>query len=207
MENKDHSREDSKENAKKEDSAIPSRCPFSGVAFDPALLKEWENKMKVQMAASEAEVSRLHSLHQNMIKQGKHEIRDEKNDDELVDDKASVLEQKRISTQRIRITNSQSNRTKDLLVEASSSQTVWDSIYDNPSVKEANIRKWNAETVQGVKDGSKEIRLEVFGIVYELAELKELSTEAFFNQSISALAASDSQEDAVLKLQLFCVDL
>mmetsp|Transcript_10030 Transcript_10030/g.23902 ORF Transcript_10030/g.23902 Transcript_10030/m.23902 type:complete len:220 (-) Transcript_10030:2009-2668(-) len=219
MQDNDHStgKEDSEKGAKKEDGVIPSRCPFSGVSFDPSLLKEWESKMK--MSASDGdEVSQLHGIHQHMMKQSKHKMKEEDPGGNLVDNNTGVLGQKKSTTQRIQITNSQSKRTKDLLVKASSSQTMWDSIYNNPSVKEANIRKWNAETVQGVKDGSKEIRLEVCigsssdapSKVYTLAELKELNTEVFFEQSMPALADSeimDSQADLVLRLQLLCVDL
>ncbi|KAL3942417.1 MAG: hypothetical protein SGBAC_003376 [Bacillariaceae sp.] len=178
----------------------------------------------------DGQVARLHSIHQHhMMQQNKHQVQDEDHGDSILGHtKRSPTRQ----VQRVQITNSQSRRAKDLLVKAASSKTVWDEIYNNPSVKEANIRKWNSETVQGVKDGTREIRLEVSPIirsespsdtsdtkappskvVYTLTELKELSIQEFLNQSISTptdseIEETDNQEDdLVLKLQLICVEL
>ena len=211
----DHSKEDRENSSNIEDGKFPSRCPFSGVSFDPSLLKEWESKMKQSGGHVDA-ASRLQIMHKLVMQQHMNGSKGEDTQPDTEDDESSVLMQKRTTMRRIQITNSQSKRTKDIFLEPSSSHMVWDAIYNNPGVKDANIRKWNSETVQGVKEGTKEIRLEVCSDsslvsskVYTLDDLKGLSTEELFKQSLSYLVDSDpmiNQEDSVLKLQLCCVD-
>ena len=201
------------------EGSIPSRCPFSGVSFDPSLLQEWENKIKLS-AGNGDQVSQLHSIHKLMMQQSTQNDQQNKQTKAMgaEDNETDVPIKKKTTMRRIHITNSQSKRTKDILLEPSSSHKAWDAIYNNPSVKDANIRKWNSETVQGVKDGTKEIRLEVCSSsshvaskVYTLADLKELSTKELFSQSLSSSVDGsdtlDIQEDFVLNLQLCCVDI
>ena len=124
------------------------------------------------------------------------------------------------SSLRVRVINSDSGLSKDLLVEIRTGWTLFDAIYNTEAVKKANVRKWNPTVTQNVKKGSHEIRCSVDVIIqdnnddaiiddksckdssaplhsYSINEMKQTSTKQLYN-----LVGGPEHGDAVVTMRL-----
>mmetsp|Transcript_19015 Transcript_19015/g.47236 ORF Transcript_19015/g.47236 Transcript_19015/m.47236 type:complete len:166 (+) Transcript_19015:179-676(+) len=62
---------------------------------------------------------------------------------------------------RVKVINSDSGLSKDMLVEVRTGFTLFDAIYNTETLKKANVRKWSSSVTQNVKSGTHEIKCEV----------------------------------------------
>jgi hypothetical protein len=87
---------------------------------------------------------------------------------------------------RIRITNDTTKRFKDLVVSISQDENIHDAVYNNTSVKSANVRKWPTELAHGVKNGTHEVKCNLLDKggnnidSFCVNDLTKLSTMDFF---------------------------
>jgi len=101
----------------------------------------------------------------------------------------SVLEAK--STMTVKLSNESSKRQKDLVVDIKADLFVYDSIYDNKSVKNAQVRKWTSDVVKDVKKKIKEVQCVVMDgnaeenrsicATFSVDDLRRLSTRDLFD--------------------------
>ncbi len=125
----------------------------------------------------------------------------------MTDTKASSL--------RVRVINSDSGLSKDLLVDIRVGYTLFDAIYNTDAVKKANVRKWNSSVTQNVKSGTHEIKCSV-GVTqqedaagddsnsvhtYSVTDMKQTSTKQLY----SMLGGSEFG-DAIVTMRLYCAE-
>jgi hypothetical protein len=209
-------------------SAPPARCPFSGVAIDPELWKTFQAKLRAQQGedSNDEVLGDLRKLHSGVDKNilNNHNMHPapviytkEANNSIL------VLDTTNSSLLRVNISNDLTKRSKDLLLDISENETLWDAIYNDPSVKAANIRKWNSEIAACVKAGTKVIQLVVVSTTttttttnttpkivkelcdrtYSLQALKETTTRQLYEQ---VMVPDSSMSDLAVYLKLVCVE-
>lgn len=106
---------------------------------------------------------------------------------------------------RVKVLNSDSGLSKDMLVEVRVGFTLFDAIYNTDTVKKANVRKWSSSVTQNVKSGTHEIKCEVKvnGTekslhTYSVNDLKTTSTKQLYT-----LVGGG---DAMVTLELRCVE-
>lgn len=97
-------------------------------------------------------------------------------------------------TVRVRIQNQKTKRFKDLVIDIRRDLTVYDAIYDNQAVKDANIRKWGSEIAKQVKSGTAEIQLEIWDDIHpipfhicSIPQLHIMSTKALVEMSPASM--------------------
>ncbi len=100
------------------------------------------------------------------------------------------------SSIRVRVINSDSGLSKDLLVEIRVGYTLFDAIYNTDAVKKANVRKWNATVTQNVKSGTHEIKCSV-GIVQQEHEREASGADA---KSIHTYSITDMKQTSTKQL-------
>ena len=95
---------------------------------------------------------------------------------------------------RVRIQNQKTKRFKDLVIDIRRDLTVYDAIYDNQAVKDANIRKWGSEIAKQVKSGTAEIQLEIWDDIHpipfhicSIPQLHIMSTKALVEMSPASM--------------------
>lgn len=82
----------------------------------------------------------------------------------------------------VRITNQVTNRSKDLLVLVSKESTIFQAIYDNPVVRDANVRKWPKIVAHGIKSETSMVQCKLlrndgaFARSYSVDDMKQTST-------------------------------
>ena len=107
---------------------------------------------------------------------------------------------------RIRITNLVSGRSKDLIVDLTKDQNVFEAVYDNKSVKEAHVRKWNKKMAKEIKSNQTEIQLVLFSTLFQ-KQIYAFSVEDSKTTSVGRLVElNDSNEsDTPIQLHLTCI--
>ena len=213
----------------------PPRCPFSGIAIDPKLWQTFKEKMEAKNNGDcDDDDDDPHAMFGDLLKiQHRHqllhtlnddedseipilniteddEINDEQNDDDEEEEEFENLTSSVPSSiLRVRIINSVTERSKDLVIDSNNDQTLWNAIYDNAAVKQANVRKWNSQIAQKVKNGMARIELILWDShaqqpwhSYTLEELKHTTTRQLYEQ---VFESSTGGHDLVL-LKLKCVD-
>jgi len=108
---------------------------------------------------------------------------------------------------RVKVINSDSGISKDMLVEVRTGYTLFDAIYNTDTLKKAKVRKWNATVTQNVKCGTHEIKCDVKMNdrgdkplhTYSVNDLKITSTKQLYS-----LVGSSS--DVVVTLSLRCAE-
>jgi len=120
-----------------------------------------------------------------------------------VDDKTSLKTQETMGTNstdsivtmtsgrnllRVRVINQGSKLFKDLVVDIRDDLNLFETVYDNNTVKKANIRKWGKKLIQQVKSGSHEIRCSVWDDevdapcnTFTIDEMKRKSTRELYH--------------------------
>lgn len=119
------------------------------------------------------------------------------------------------SSLRVRIINSDSGLSKDLLVEIRVGYTLFDAIYNTDAVKKANVRKWNSGVTQNVKSGTHEIKCSV-GVMqqedgtgddsksvhtYSITDMKQTSTKQLYS-----MLGGSKLGDTVVTMRLHCAE-
>jgi hypothetical protein len=210
-------------------SLPPARCPFSGVAIDPKLWETFQAKLRAQQGedSNDEVLGDLRKLHPGI---DQHILNDHNMPPIPVihtneaNDSILVLETTNSSLLRVNISNDLTKRSKDLLLDISENETLWDAIYNDPSVKATNIRKWSSEIAACVKAGTKEIQLVVVSTTstttttssttpkivkelcdrtYSLQSLKETTTRQLYEQ---VMVPDSSMSDLAVCLKLVCVE-
>jgi hypothetical protein len=211
-------------------SPPPARCPFSGVAIDPKLWETFQAKLRAQQGedSNDEVLGDLRKLHPGI---DQHILKDHNMPPIPVihtneaNDSILVLETTNSSLLRVNIFNDLTKRSKDLLLDISENETLWDAIYNDPSVKAANIRKWNSEIAACVKAGTKEIQLVVVSTTsttttttssttpkivkelcdrtYSLQALKETTTRQLYEH---VMVPDSFMSDLAVCLKLVCVE-
>eukprot|EP00980_Cylindrotheca_fusiformis_P016011 scaffold4705_cov108-Cylindrotheca_fusiformis.AAC.5 len=182
-----------KEKQKEASQMPPSRCPFSGVAIDHKMWETLQGKLQGQWQDGKS----MQGLLQAQMSM------------KMQDRKPRPLTPAAFAhSWRVTISNEQSRRSKELLIDLGSSSslgTVWDAIYDHPAVKAANVRKWSSKVAANVKAGKQEIRMLVVegGQMYSLQALREINMFQFLREHQVKL---DSASVPLLHLKLVCVD-
>lgn len=133
-----------------------------------------------------------HSIHSNPVNDAMSELDDYDNSTirTVPTTKSlgqSVLEAK--STMTVKLSNESSKRQKDLVVDIKADLFVYDSIYDNKSVKNAQVRKWTSDVVKDVKKKIKEVQCVVMDLsaeesicaTFSVDDLRRLSTRDLFD--------------------------
>eukprot|EP00531_Pseudo-nitzschia_arenysensis_P013477 CAMPEP_0116156998 /NCGR_PEP_ID=MMETSP0329-20121206/23117_1 /TAXON_ID=697910 /ORGANISM="Pseudo-nitzschia arenysensis, Strain B593" /LENGTH=181 /DNA_ID=CAMNT_0003654091 /DNA_START=316 /DNA_END=861 /DNA_ORIENTATION=- len=110
---------------------------------------------------------------------------------------------------RVKVINSESGISKDMLVDVRTGYTLFDAIYNTDALKKAKVRKWNATVTQNVKSGTHEIKCDVQVNhnnesdkplhTYSVNDLKITSTKQFYS-----LVKSSS--DVLVTLSLRCAE-
>ncbi|CAB9508418.1 Hybrid signal transduction histidine kinase J [Seminavis robusta] len=122
---------------------------------------------------------------------------------------------KPIDSIRVRVINQTTKRQKDLLLNQANTQgeTLFTAIYNNPTVKEAHIRKWGTPYTQNVKKGLAEIKVQIQvgnereendNKLLSVDDLKDLTIQSFFGR-VAAAAESTQQTDPLVQFCLVCV--
>lgn len=203
----------------------PLQCPFSGVSIDPKVWESFQAKMKAKnerdsddseeenddMFGDLLKIAQRHGIHPTSASP----LSAAKDDDmppipnihtiDITADNESSKSPEH-KTLRIKIVNSLTQRSKDLLVDISDETTLWDGVYNLRQVKDAHVRKWNSEIAQKVKANKAEIQLQVWDEnvqqpwhCYQLDELKENTTRQFYEKVVPTA-------DNVVVVKLVVVD-
>ena len=119
------------------------------------------------------------------------------------------------SSMRVRVINSDSGLSKDLLVDIRVGYTLFDAIYNTDAVKKANVRKWNATVTQNVKGGTHEIKCSV-GVTqqheatvddskpvhtYSITDMKQTSTKQLYS-----MLGGPELGDSIVTMTLHCTE-
>lgn len=116
---------------------------------------------------------------------------------------------------RVKIINDSTKYFKDLLVETTDKMNLHESIYNNPGVKQARVRKWGADTVDQVREGMAEIVCQICTIpngrpehlvkhgALTIEQLKETTTEDLYTKYAFDYYDPDN-EKSMLQLILQC---
>jgi hypothetical protein len=95
---------------------------------------------------------------------------------------------------RVKVSNDTTKYFKDLLVETSDKMNLYESIYNNPGVKQARVRKWSADTVDQVRHGMAEIVCQICTVpngkpehlvkhgALTIEQLRETTTEELYTK-------------------------
>ena len=112
------------------------------------------------------------------------------------------------TTMRVRITNENSGRSKDLVLDTTdTTQSLYDLIYNAKSVKDAHVRKWQPKYVQQVKSKVAEIQISVMDDDTN-KPWKVYSVEEFQQTNIQQLRQVIPESNFTLvKLLLQCVPI
>lgn len=210
----------------------PPRCPFSGIAIDPKLWQTFKEKMEAKNngECDDDDDDDPHAIFGDLLKiQHRHQLLHTSNDEDSEIPILNITEDNEINDEqneqeeefenltgsvpssilRVRIINSVTERSKDLVIDSNSDETLWNAIYDNAAVKQANVRKWNSQIAQKVKHGMARIELHLWDShaqqpwhSYTLEELKHTTTRQLYEQ---VFESSTGDHDLVL-LKLKCVD-
>jgi hypothetical protein len=202
----------------------PPCCPFSGVAIDPKLWETFKAKMKAQNEADSDDdedddpiigdllkIAHRHGIHNPLASPSSNDEVPPIPDlsiETITNEQGMAMNSliKNKNCLRMKLVNSSTNRSKDLMVDISEDLNLWDGIYNLPQVKEAHVRKWNSDVASRVKSGSAKIQLHIWDEavqqpwhIYELSKLKKTTTKELYEQVVP-----DSND--VLVLKLVCVD-
>ena len=192
---------------KNKSGSISSRkmtCPFSGVTFDKATID------RILQQTQNGDDSSLGSENDDP------EIQAEEEDSYGENDIAQQQQQQQQQPQtqypiktslKVQIINQTSGRSKDLLVDISADLTLYDSIYDAKSVKEAHVRKWTSELARKVKSNCSEIRCVVYDDAVATKPWRTLRVEELKTITTRQLFEQVSVSSTVIRMVLECVPI
>ena len=177
-------------------------CPFSGVTFDKATID------RILQQTQNGDDSSLGSENDDP------EIQAEEEDSYGENDIAQQQQQQQPQTQypiktslKVQIINQTSGRSKDLLVDISADLTLYDSIYDAKSVKEAHVRKWTSDLARKVKSNCSEIRCVVHDDAVAAKPWRTLRVEELKTITTRQLFEQVSVSSTVIRMVLECVPI
>jgi hypothetical protein len=180
----------------------PAACPFSGVAFDPKL---WET-FQAKLASNGVFQHPMTHDEDQENEENVHlvSLRGEV-DDNLPFPTTYFWKGSEATNYRVQVINEMTKRSKDLVLDRSKNESLYEAVYDNPRVKEAHIRKWGAEVAENVRNGTAEVRVKI--IVGEelccwltLEEMKTLGTNDLYQKFIKRSRSIDR-----IRIALSCV--
>ena len=98
---------------------------------------------------------------------------------------------------RVRITNSLTSRSKNVRISPESfNDSIFDTVYKNPAVMEANIRNWPEGIEVELNDNLREVQIVLGDQVFSIEEAK--------TTTLGSLLESLSSDDDLLQLELNC---
>ena len=197
-----------------------SRCPFSGIAVDSGFLDSFRREMAARQQTDEEsddgdeddkdkdqtsvsgndagiDSQSPATLDIDDVSQSSS-LASQQTDQKLpaaptlssMDDSNHTLQSKRV---RVRVTNTVSWRSGDLVVDSSDVTTLYQAIYEHPTLMDASVRRWNSETVGATGSGMTHVQLLVVRTTgsssrgptevvhtYNVQDLKSSSTNQFF---------------------------
>mmetsp|Transcript_8885 Transcript_8885/g.18464 ORF Transcript_8885/g.18464 Transcript_8885/m.18464 type:complete len:168 (+) Transcript_8885:268-771(+) len=117
-----------------------------------------------------------------------------------------ALEDEEKPSLRVKVINSDSGLSKDMLVEVRVGFTLFDAIYNTDSLKKANVRKWSSSVTQNVKSGTHEIKCDVKANGTDNKSLHSYSANDLKTTSTKQLYTLVGGDDAMVALELRCVE-
>jgi hypothetical protein len=177
----------------------PAACPFSGVAIDSKL---WET-FQVKLASNGVF---QHHVTSDEVHENEENVCSSRDVNYNIPFPATFfLKDLEANNFRVQVTNEMTKRSKDLVLDRSKNENLYDAIYDNPRVKEAHIRKWGSQVASNVKNGTAEIHVKI--IVGEelccwltLEEMKTMGTNDLYQKLVKKSRSLDS-----IQIALSCV--
>ena len=107
----------------------------------------------------------------------------------------------------VRVVNSVSHRSKSLLVEIGEQHTIFDTIYNNPSLMENKIRRWSSDYKKQIQDGIRTVKMVLVDnktnnedkkdlFVFTIKDMQSINTKQLYS-----MCFGNQEEPFVLELR------